>query len=107
VPWDFDPFRNSKNLCALVLQPHTQSWTEISRVSPLYSYDITSLDAPPSATYTLIHAFLNKRGHTKAAQALKKAAADVVVLKDDITPEGPQLDEIIQQWKELTEKKES
>lgn len=80
---------------------------ETSQVSPPRSYDITPPDAPPLATYTLIHAFLNKRSHTKAAQALRKAAADVVVLKDDITPEGPQLDEIIQQWKELTEKKES
>lgn len=57
---------------------------------------------PLSAIYTLIHAFLTKNSHTKAAQAVKKAAKEVVILKDDIDIEGPQLDEIILQWKLLT-----
>ena len=56
---------------------------------------------PFSAIYTLIHAFLSKHSHTKAAQAVKKAAKEVVILKDDIDIEGPQLDEIIAQWKLL------
>lgn len=60
-----------------------------------------------SATYTLIHAFLTKQLHTKAAQAVKKAAKEVVVLRDDIKLEGPQLDEIIKQWKSDSQKKES
>ena len=56
---------------------------------------------PVAAIYTLIHAFLTKHSHTKAAQAVKKAAKEVVILKDDIDIEGPQLDEIIAQWKLL------
>lgn len=56
------------------------------------------------ATYTLIHAFLSKREHTKAAQALKKAAKDIVALEEDATVDGPQLDEIIEQWKALNTK---
>lgn len=57
------------------------------------------------ATYTLIHAFLTKRSHTKAAEALKKAAKEFVILKDDITPEGPQIEEIITEWKSRHSKK--
>ena len=56
---------------------------------------------PLAAIYTLIHAFLSKHSHAKAAQAVKKAAKEVVILKDDIDIEGPQLDEIIAQWKLL------
>ena len=56
---------------------------------------------PFAAIYTLIHAFLMKNSHTKAAQAVKKAAKEVVILKDDIDIEGPHLDEIIAQWKIL------
>jgi hypothetical protein len=54
---------------------------------------------PFAAIYTLIHAFLTKNSHTKAAQAVKKAAKEVVILQDEIDIEGPQLDEIIAQWK--------
>ena len=56
------------------------------------------------ATYTLIHAFLSKHSHAKAAEAVKKAAKEVVVLKDDIKVDGPQLDEIIEQWKQISQK---
>jgi hypothetical protein len=58
------------------------------------------------ATYTLIHAFLVKRSHTKVALVLKKAVKDVVILKDDIDIEGPQLDEIVKQWKAFDAKKD-
>lgn len=58
---------------------------------------------PFAAIYTLIHAFLSKHSHTKAAQAVKKAAKEIVILKDDIDIEGPQLDEIIAQWKIVQE----
>lgn len=58
-----------------------------------------------TAIYTLIHSFLTKQSHVKAAEALKKAAKEVVVLKDGIDVEGPQLDEIIKQWKLLASKK--
>lgn len=56
-------------------------------------------DASCTATYTLIHSFLTKQSHVKAAAALKKAVKDVVILKDEIETEGPQLDEIINEWK--------
>ena len=62
-------------------------------------YELTYM--PVAAIYTLIHAFLTKHSHSKAAQAVKKAAKEVVILKDDIDLEGPQLDEIIAQWKLL------
>jgi len=54
-----------------------------------------------SATYTLIHAFLTKHSHTKAAQAVKTAAKGVVILRDDVNVDvdGPHLQEIIEQWK--------
>ena len=50
-------------------------------------------------TYTLIHSFLLKQSHLQVARALKKAAKDVVILKDDIDPEGPPLDVILQEWR--------
>jgi hypothetical protein len=52
-----------------------------------------------TATYTLIYAFLTQKSLAKTAQALKKEVKDVVVLKDGVKPEGPSLDEILQQWK--------
>lgn len=58
-----------------------------------------------TATYTLIHSFLTRQSHTKAADALKKAAKEIVVLKDGIDVEGPQLDEIVKQWKQLVNEK--
>lgn len=59
-----------------------------------------------TATYTLVHAFLTKRSHTKVAVALRKTIKNELVLKEGIEIEGPQLDEIIKQWKEFTEKQE-
>ncbi|KAH7889556.1 hypothetical protein F5I97DRAFT_549418 [Phlebopus sp. FC_14] len=52
-----------------------------------------------AATYTLIHDFLKKQSKIKAANAVKKAAKDIVVLRDDIEPVGPSLDDIVKQWK--------
>lgn len=51
-------------------------------------------------TYTLIHAFLRQHSHYQLARALKKAAKDVVALKDDVNLEGPFLDVIIKEWQE-------
>ncbi|KAJ7805639.1 hypothetical protein B0H14DRAFT_2879476 [Mycena olivaceomarginata] len=59
------------------------------------------MDGNLATTYTLIHAFLTKRSHSKAAEALKKAAKDVVILKDNLDIDGPQLDDIIRDWKTL------
>jgi hypothetical protein len=52
-----------------------------------------------SATYTLIHAFLVKRAHVKAAQALKNSVEKRLVLKDHAIPKGPTLEDIIRLWK--------
>ncbi|KAI6109665.1 hypothetical protein F5141DRAFT_801381 [Pisolithus sp. B1] len=49
-------------------------------------------------TYTLIYRFLKKQSHVKAAKAVKKAAKGVVVLRDDVELDGPQLDEIVNEW---------
>jgi len=65
------------------------------------------MDGNLASTYTLIHAFLTKHSHTKAAQAVKKAVKEVVILKDGVEIEGPQLDEIIVEWKLLVANKKS
>jgi len=59
------------------------------------------------ATYTLIYSFLNQRSHTKAAEALKKAAKDIVVLKDGVKHDGPSLPDILKQWKLLKKSQDS
>ena len=51
------------------------------------------------ATYTLIYAFLKKQSHTKTAEAVKKAAKDVVDLDDVMDVDHTSLDEIVRQWK--------
>ncbi|KAF9014032.1 hypothetical protein BDQ17DRAFT_437403 [Cyathus striatus] len=62
-------------------------------------HSLRAMDGNLATTYTLIYSFLTKQSQTKAAEAVKKAAKGVVVLKDDIKVDGPQLDEIIRQWK--------
>ncbi|KIK94288.1 hypothetical protein PAXRUDRAFT_828150 [Paxillus rubicundulus Ve08.2h10] len=57
------------------------------------------MDGNIAATYTLVYNFLKKQSHRKAAEAVKKAAKDFVVLRDDIEQEGPQLEDIVKQWK--------
>jgi hypothetical protein len=54
---------------------------------------------PLSETYSLIHAFLVKHAHVKAAQALKNSAKKFLILKDGVVPEGPSLDDIVRSWK--------
>ncbi|KAI0780574.1 hypothetical protein BD413DRAFT_498216 [Trametes elegans] len=63
-----------------------------------------SVDGNLAATYSHIYSFLLKKEHTKAAEALKKAVKNVVVLKDGVGPEGPSLDQIVKEWKELKAK---
>lgn len=53
----------------------------------------------PVATYTLIYSFLKTQAHIKAAEAVKKAAKDVVELKDDMEVDGPSLKEVVESWK--------
>ena len=57
---------------------------------------------PCDPTYTLIYSFLKKQSHSKAAEAVKNAAKDVVVLKDSIELDGPSLDEVVKTWKTIT-----
>ncbi|OAX39372.1 hypothetical protein K503DRAFT_716593 [Rhizopogon vinicolor AM-OR11-026] len=51
-----------------------------------------------AVTYSLIYAFLKKQDQTKAADAVKKAARNIIVLRDDFEFGGPHLDEIVKQW---------
>jgi hypothetical protein len=55
----------------------------------------------PSATYKLIHAFLVKRGHSKAALSVKKAAKGILDVLDNSLMEGPYLEDIVRQWQSL------
>ena len=41
---------------------------------------------------------------TRAAEALKNAVKDVVVLKDEVKAKGPSLGQIIKEWKDLKAK---
>ncbi|KAF8509686.1 hypothetical protein JB92DRAFT_492384 [Gautieria morchelliformis] len=56
-------------------------------------------DGGLAATYTLVYSFLTARSHEKAAAAVKKAAKDIVVLKDNVTVNEAPLDEIVKWWK--------
>jgi hypothetical protein len=51
--------------------------------------------------YTLIHSFLKERSHTKAASALKKAVTGIVAIDDGVEHEGPTLQKILEEWREL------
>ena len=53
------------------------------------------------ATYALVHSFLHRREHKKAAKYLKEAAKDIIELKDDDESEVP-LERIVREWKLLT-----
>ena len=57
-------------------------------------------------TYTLIHAFLLKHAHIKAARALKKSVKGSLILKDDTILEGPSLDDIIRSWNSRKDQEE-
>jgi len=57
-------------------------------------------DASLAVTYSLIYVFLKQQSQAKAADAVKKAARNIIVLKDDLQLEGSPLDEIVRQWKE-------
>lgn len=71
-----------------------------SSLSSQETRKLTSVSA--AATYTLIYSFLKKNSHAKAADAIRKAAKDVVALEGDMDVDGPSLDEIIKQWQTLT-----
>lgn len=51
--------------------------------------------------YTLIHSFLKERSHTKAASALKKAVTGIITIDDSAEYEGPTLQKILKEWREL------
>ena len=61
--------------------------------------DFVLIQTPITATYTLIYSFLKTQAHTKAADAVKKAAKDVVELKDDMEVDGASLKEVVKSWK--------
>ena len=49
----------------------------------------------------MIHCFLKERSHTKAASALKKAVDGIVTIDDAAVHDGPTLQKILEEWKEL------
>ena len=51
-------------------------------------------------TYTLIHAFLRGNSHTKAADAVKKAAKDIPGFRESIADSEQTIDSIVKQWRE-------
>jgi hypothetical protein len=51
--------------------------------------------------YTLIHSFLKERSHSKAASALKKAVTGIITIDDGAEHEGPTLQKILEEWREL------
>ncbi|KAI6028542.1 hypothetical protein F5J12DRAFT_806056 [Pisolithus orientalis] len=71
-----------------------------SKLTHLYFPQLTL----PSETYALIYHFLKKQSHVKAAKAVKKAAKGVVILRDDVDLDGPQLGEIVSKWEAQSEK---
>lgn len=65
------------------------------------------MDGGIAKTYALIYHFLKKQSHVKAAKAVKKAAKGVVILRDDVDLDGPQLGEIVSKWEAQSEKSKS
>lgn len=51
-------------------------------------------------TYSLIYSFLTERSHFKAAEAVRKAAKDVITMKS-YGKDGPSLPVIVKQWKKF------
>ncbi|KZS90040.1 hypothetical protein SISNIDRAFT_458377 [Sistotremastrum niveocremeum HHB9708] len=51
-----------------------------------------------ATTYTLIYSFLLAQSHTKAAETVKKAAKNVVILKAGLEANMPSLDKIVDAW---------
>lgn len=62
---------------------------------------MSSADGNLIATYSLVYSFLTERSHFKAAEAVKKAAKDVIVIKGG-GQDGPTLPVIVKQWKKFT-----
>jgi len=62
---------------------------------------MASTDKNSIATYSLIYSFLTERSHFKAAEAVKKAAKDVITIKGG-GQDGPTLPIIVKQWKGFT-----
>jgi hypothetical protein len=44
---------------------------------------------------------LRERSHTKAASALKRAVNGIITIDDTVVHEGPTLQKILQEWREL------
>lgn len=75
------------------------SWKGTSLVCPTPPRSCSWLSRVPTATYALIYRFLKQQSQNKAAEAVKKAAKQFVVLRDDIEQKGPPLEDIIKEWK--------
>jgi len=61
---------------------------------------MTSIDKNSIATYSLVYSFLTERSHFKAAEAVKKAAKDIIAITGSGL-DGPTLPVIVNQWKKF------
>lgn len=62
---------------------------------------MSSTDGNSIVTYSLVYSFLTERSHFRAAEAVKKAAKDIVIIKSS-GRDGPTLPVIVKQWKKFT-----
>ncbi|KAG9318627.1 hypothetical protein JVU11DRAFT_720 [Chiua virens] len=79
------------------------SWKDTSPVYLQPVKPVYTAEQLPTATYGLIYRFLKQQSQNKAAEAVKKAARNIVVLRDDIEQKGPPLEDIIGEWKQSKE----
>jgi hypothetical protein len=72
---------------------------DLAGIISCHSHPSAMLSSVP-ATYKLVYAFLIKHSHSNVARALKEAAKDIVILKDDakIEMKGSQLERIVKEW---------
>jgi hypothetical protein len=83
------------------IQPQADAGADLTRMfDPFISFHVF-LKCRVIDVYTLIHSFLRERSHTKVASALKKAVHGVITLDDSTVHEGPTLQKILEEWREL------
>ena len=68
-----------------------------------YRQNMSNNPFPLLATYALIYSFLLSQSQDKAAEVVKKAAKDIIKLKDGGKTDAVSLEEIIRWWKQSRE----
>jgi hypothetical protein len=83
------------------IEPPTEAGTDLKCESFIRFSLYVSIKCHITDVYTLIHSFLKERSHTKAASALKKAVTGIITIDDGAEHEGPTLQKILEEWREL------